>query len=288
MKTVGPDPNFHIPTVSWYPGHIAKARRLLREQLRWIDLVLELVDARLPEGSRVPDIAGLVGSRERLLVPTKVDLADRRETRAWQRVWERNGTSSVPVNAQTGAGLSGLLKEIQVRTQGLADRLAAKGRLGRSMRVLVMGLPNVGKSSLINRLVGRRKAVVADRPGVTRSLQWVRIAHGVELLDTPGVILPRLDSPLLGLKLALIGCLPDQAYDPVDMATAALLWINREFPGYLRGRYDTPLQSLQDLAVIRQFRLTGREWDIQRAARAFLQEFRSGRWGPITLERAVL
>lgn len=274
-----------IPLVSWYPGHIAKALREVREHLKLIDVVLELADGRLPAGSRVPDIDKLAGSKERLVVVTKGDLAEPAAVRGWQRAWERQGLESVLVNAQSGKGVPQLLAAIQRRSEALRQRLRARGRLARAPRVMVLGLPNVGKSSLINRLVRRSKVAVADKPGVTRVLHWVRITPEVEMLDTPGVMPPRLDDAPVRLQLVMIGCIPERAYDPLGMAQAAVPWLAREFPGYLKDKRGQPIATLPEFAAARGLRLGAAALDLERAARTFLHDFRAGKWGPITLDR---
>ncbi|MEB3330693.1 MAG: ribosome biogenesis GTPase YlqF [Candidatus Sericytochromatia bacterium] len=267
--------------INWYPGHIAKAQRELREKLKLTDFVLELVDARVPASSRFDVTRQLLGERPRIVVVTKADLADPASTQAWLRTFRVDGVASVVLNAQSGQGLAGLHKLMGEEAARVSAKMKARGRLPRASRVMVVGLPNVGKSSLINRLAKKRAAQVGDKPGVTRDIRWIRLGSTLELLDTPGIIPPKLEDQELALKLAMTGAVSTEAYDPILVAPAALDLLQRLAPATL-ATWASP--TVEEFARVRGIVGSGGHLDEGRAARMFLQDLRTGVLGPMTLD----
>ncbi len=268
-----------MPLINWYPGHIAKAQNRLKEQLKLIDVVLELVDARLPETSRFDVTRRLLGDKPSILVFTKTDMANPELTRAWMQAYEQRGLQVVAVNAQTGDNLQSLKRSLEKVKQVIDQRMRERGRLPRPIRVMVVGLPNVGKSSLINKLTGKRIAQVGDKPGITRDLRWIRIATGIELMDTPGIIPPKLDQETVALKLAITGAVSTEAYEPEEVAEAAIALLAMRGQDVLKTLGGTTLESI---ARHRGYLAIGGEADIPRTARTILKECRGGQVGPLT------
>ncbi|MDB5100570.1 MAG: ribosome biosis GTP-binding protein YlqF [Cyanobacteria bacterium RYN_339] len=267
--------------INWYPGHIAKAQNTLKEQLKLIDFVLELVDARLPQGSRFDVTNTLLGNKPRVLVFTKGDMADARRMNAWVAHYRKAGMAAVSLNAQTGQGLPGLKTLLQKQGEVVRARMVARGRLPRASRVMVVGLPNVGKSSLINKLVNKRRVKIGDKPGVTRNVSWIRLGSNLELMDTPGIIPPKLDDQDLALALAMIGAVSTEAYDPIVIVPEVITILNREAPHIMAAFPD---QSLEGIARQRGAMGPGGAPDVERAARQFMYDLRTGALGKLTLD----
>lgn len=273
-------------TIQWYPGHMAQARRLIKDNLRLVDVVLELVDARIPISSRNPDSPRIFQGRPSLIVMNKADLADPALTWAWKKFFQSKGEASVALDSKTGKGL-GELRRVAIDLS--RPRVRDKG-LKRPVRVMVVGIPNVGKSSLLNRLVGRRSAAVGDRPGITQGPQWVRAAEGMELLDTPGVLWPKFDDPQVGKKLAATGAIKEEVFDRQGVAEWVVDLLDREFGGLLEARYglltgQSSAARLEAIGWKRGLLAAGGRVDIDRAVSVVLDDFRSGRLGRITLDR---
>lgn len=267
--------------INWYPGHIAKAQSTLREKLKLTDFVLELVDARLPFSSRFDVTQTLLGSKTRIVVFTKSDLAEVGKTQRWLQHYRSLGVPAVIVNAQTGQGLGPLRQLMLAEAQRIDQRMRARGRLPRASRVMVVGLPNVGKSSLINKLAKKRSAQVGDKPGVTRDVRWIRLEKSLELLDTPGIIPPRLEDQSLALKLAMVGAVSTESYDPVLVVPVALELLSVCAPSLCQA---WPEAGLPGFARARGIVAPGGGMDEMRAARMFMQELRAGSFGPVTLD----
>ena len=280
-----------IVPVQWFPGHMAKTRRLMRDNLRLVDLVVELTDARIPQSSRNPEIDRIIGSKPRMLMLNKSDSADEQETRRWLGWYRERGIPAIPADCRTGRGLGQFLPTVR---QVLADQIARweqKGMAGRPIRIMVVGIPNVGKSSLINRLAGNKRAKVEDRPGVTRGKQWVPVDQSLELLDTPGMLWPRFEDRSVGIRLACTGAVRDEVMDLEELASRLIAYLGRRYPQALAERYriqPEPEESGYDLLTRagrkRGFVVRGGEIDTERMARVLLDEFRDGRLGRFTLE----
>ncbi len=278
--------------VQWFPGHMAKTRRMIGEQMKLIDIVVELLDARLPLSSRNPEIDELTRGKPRLVLLNKADLADEDATKAWLSWFAAEGIPAMSVDAAHAANLNAVVSKIQaVLADKLAER-AAKGMAGRTIKVMVVGIPNVGKSSVINKLAGRGSAQVGDRPGVTRSKQWVRLRKGMELLDTPGILWPKFESQAVGRRLAFVGSIKDDILDTEELACYLLAFLRTRYPAQLAARYKLPedTSGLSDYELLtlvgrkRGFVVSGGEIDTLRAANVLLDEFRGGKLGRITLE----
>ena len=280
-----------ITSVQWFPGHMAKTRRKMKEALPLVDLVAELLDARVPLASRNPDLRSIVGQKPRMVLLNKSDTADEAVTRRWIAAFAAQGVAALAVDCKSGKGLNQVLP---LAREILKDRIAAwerKGMGSRPIRVMVVGIPNVGKSSFINRLAKSGKAKVADRPGVTRGNQWFSIGKGGELLDTPGVLWPKFDDPAVGERLAFTGAVKDDVVDTEGLACRLLAWLRDAYPGRLEERYKlTDLEGLPGhellyaVAKKRGMLISGGELDTERAAATVLDEFRAGRLGRISLE----
>lgn len=278
-------------SIQWFPGHMAKARRQVEEKLKLVDVVFELLDARLPLSSRNPMIHDLVKHKPRLVLLTKCDLADERGNQIWMDYFRSQGTAVLPIDAQTGKGVG----QIQPATEKLLQPLFAarekKGIRSRKVRAMVLGIPNVGKSSLINRLAKRSAAVTGDRPGVTKAQQWIRIGQTLELLDTPGILWPKFDDPQVGMRLAASGAIKEEILPLEEVALYAVGYLSERYPELLAERY-----KLKDLAGLESAGLMaeigkkrgclqkGGEINFEKTAEIILNDLRSGRIGRITLE----
>lgn len=271
--------------INWYPGHIAKAQNTLKEQLKLIDFVLELVDARLPLSSRFDVTNQLLGQKPRVLVMTKSDLADPERTQAWLHHYRSQGLTVVPVNAQTGQGLPGLQKALENAGEHVRQKMIARGRLPRASRVMVVGLPNVGKSSLINKLARKKAAKVGNMPGVTKGVRWIRLGKTIELMDTPGIIPPKLEDQELALKLAIIGSVSSESYDPILVVPEAIALLERFAPHTVEGLEP---RTLEGFGRQRGFLRPGGEVDMERASRTFFHDIRTGALGIMSLDAPPL
>lgn len=273
--------------INWYPGHMAKAKRLLQEQVARVDAVIELCDARLPYSSRNPDLNYMLRSKARVLLLNKADLADPALTRQWQRFFQERGVACAAIAADRNAREA--LKAIERMTREKVERAEARG-MKRTVRVMVVGVPNVGKSTLINRLHGGAIAKVGDRPGVTRANQWVRVGEYLELLDTPGMLWPRLDDPVAARRLAYISAIRDEILDTFELSCALLDELLGACLEKVMERYHLTDATLRGQALMeavcrgRGFLLRGGEMDIDRACAVVLDEFRDGKLGRVTLE----
>ena len=281
--------NFAGP-INWYPGHMAKAKRLLSEQIRKIDLVLELCDARLPFSSRNPVLRQLAAGKKRIVLLNKADLADPAETARWLNCFRQDGTEAYAVDS-TKLKSKELIQIIQRSTKETVDKALARG-IRKTVKVMVLGVPNVGKSTLINSLRGKSIAQTGDRPGVTKSNQWIRISPYLELMDTPGMLWPRLDDQQAAKRLCYIGSLKDDIADPGMLALSLLEELTEICPEAVKTRFhigDAELKGMELMDAVcrgRGWLLKGNEYDYDRAARLVLDEFRGGKLGRVTLEKA--
>ena len=277
--------------INWYPGHMAKTRRLIDENLKLIDVVVEILDARVPVSSRNPDFDTLFASKPRVVVMNKFDLADERATAAWEKWYRDNGTRVLLSNSLNGKGVDRLAGEVKL---AIADKLARDAARGvtKAVRLMVVGIPNVGKSSLINRLAGRASAKTGDRPGVTRGKQWIRLKNGMELLDTPGILWPKFEDQRTGMHLAFIGSIRDEIMDVETLACHLLEYLRDYYAPLLVQRYklDGDISALEGYELLeyigkkRGFVVSGGEIDTYRAANVILDEFRAAKIGRVTLE----
>lgn len=276
--------------IQWYPGHMTKTRRMIAEQIKNVDAVCEILDARIPVSSRNPDVDELTAGKPRMVVLNRVDQADPEGTKRWAEHFRAKGYAVLESDAKSGVGtakFAGAVREL------LADKLRAyaeKGMTGRVVRVMILGIPNVGKSTFINKVAGRKTAKTEDRPGVTRSKQWVPIDRNLELLDTPGILWPKFDDQMVGLRLALIGSIKDEILNIDELSLELISYLKENYAGTLAARYEVeetverPVELLEAIAQKRGCVQRGNEIDYSKAAALVIDDFRSGRLGRITLE----
>lgn len=277
--------------IQWFPGHMAKTRRLIKENLKLVDVVIELLDARIPMSSRNPEIDKLVGSKPRIIALNKSDLSDPEKNRFWAEYFRKKNIEVIYTNAITGMGIDQLKNKLKEMTRVKVESAAAKGRIGRAIKTMVVGIPNVGKSAFINKIAGKASARTGDRPGVTRSNQWVRINPEIMLLDTPGILWPKFEDPETGLNLAFTGAIKDEIMDTVELASKLMERLAARYPENLKERYKLDqvqgkpgYMLLEEAGRNRGCLVSGGEVDLNRAAAIVLDEFRGGRIGKITLE----
>ena len=279
-------------TINWYPGHMKKATRMMEDSLRLVDAVVELRDARIPNSSRNPDVERIVGSKPRLIVLNRADQADAAATALWKKALTGEGALALEMDCKSRRGVNTFPAAARSLLKEKIERAEAKGQVGKALRFMVLGVPNVGKSSFINRLAGRKAAETSDRPSVTRGKQWITLNGGILLLDTPGILWPKFESPEVGYSLAWTGAINDNILD-VELVACRLLERLRElYPGAIEARYKfTPdpeapgYELLEAAARKRGFLISGGEVNTERMAHVLLDEFREGKLGRMTLER---
>lgn len=279
----------------WYPGHMTKAKRQMQEDIKLIDLVIELVDARIPLGSRNPDIDELGKNKARLILMNKADLADDAVSREWAAFFKEKGCHVVMLDARSKAAMKQVTAVVLEACREKIERDRKRGIKNRPVRAMVVGIPNVGKSTFINSYAGRACAKTGNKPGVTKGKQWIRLNKNVELLDTPGILWPKFEDQTVGLHLALIGAIKDEILNIDELSLALIGELTRYYPGVLASRYETaeqpldegaePVDILRQIAENRKCISRGNELDYSKAAALLLEEFRSGRLGKITIER---
>lgn len=280
-----------VDNLSWFPGHMTKTRRMITAEIKNMDAVCEILDARIPLSSRNPDVDELTAGKPRLVVLNRVDQADPGETRRWAAYFRGKGYAVLEANAKGGAGTAQFAAAVR---ELLRDKLAAwadRGQVGRTVRIMVLGIPNVGKSTFINKVAHRKTARAEDRPGVTRSKQWVPVDSTLELLDTPGILWPRFDDPEVGKRLAFTGAIKDDVVDMEELACCLMDYLSRRYAPVLAERYkievepdDSGYDLLEKAGRKRGFLMRGAQVDTQRMARVLLDEFRGGKLGRFTLE----
>ena len=277
--------------VQWFPGHMAKTRRLIGESLPLVDGIVEIVDARIPVSSRNPELDSWLKGKPRIILLNKADIADEASTRLWISHFEKQGIKTLPVDCKTGKGLGGFTGLVNQMLGSVLEKYKAKGMTGRTLRLMVVGIPNVGKSSFINCMAGGSKAKVADKPGVTRGNQWFTIGKGIELMDTAGVLWPKFEDPKVGERLAFTGAVKDVVTDVELLAVRLLDIVGLRYASMLEQRYKITVEEgmdgydlLQCIGKKRGMLISGGEIDTERASVMVLDEYRGGKWGRITLE----
>lgn len=275
--------------LQWYPGHMTKAKRQMQEDLKLIDLIIELVDARIPLSSRNPDIDELGKNKARLILLNKSDLADERYNEQWSAYFQKKGFYVVKVNAKSGAGLKSIQGVIQEACKAKIERDRRRGIKNRPIRAMVVGIPNVGKSTFINSYAGKACAKTGNKPGVTKGKQWIRLNKTLELMDTPGILWPKFEDQEVGKRLAFIGSIKDEILNLEELSLELLDYIRTNYPGLLNTRYGieeegTPVSLLEAVADKRKCLIRGQEIDYAKAAGIVMEEFRNGKIGRITLE----
>ena len=277
--------------IQWYPGHMTKAKRAMKEDIKLIDLVIELVDARVPLSSRNPDIDDLAKGKARMVLLNKSDLADERVNAQWAAWFEAKNIHAVKVDSRNKGTLKQVQSVVQEACKEKIERDRKRGIMNRPIRTMVVGIPNVGKSTFINSFAGKACAKTGNKPGVTKGNQWIRLNKTLELLDTPGILWPKFEDQAVGLKLALIGSINDQILNKDDLACQCIRILKERYPGMVTQRFGLetedkePAAILEDVARLRSCLMKGGELDIARAAAMVLDDFRAGKLGRVTLER---
>lgn len=277
--------------IQWYPGHMTKTRRMMQENIGLVDIVIELLDARIPYSSKNPEIDELAKNKHRIVILNKVDLADDKKTNLWIKYFEERNCKVILVNSITGKGIKDITEVSKELMKEKVERLKQRGRLFVPTRAMIVGIPNVGKSTLINKFVGKSLAKTGDKPGVTRGKQWIKIKKDFELLDTPGILWPKFEDQKVGLKLAFTGAVNDDILDTYTLALNLIDYLRQIYPNSLKERYkidfneeDKADKILENIGIARSFKTKGGEIDLQRASYILIDEFRACRLGKITLE----
>lgn len=279
--------------IQWFPGHMTKAKRMMEDQIKLVDVVVEMLDARIPRSSTNPMLMQVIGSKPKVIALNKTDMADPVQTEAWLNKLKNSGFPVCKVDCSSGKGVKQMVALVQQAAKPVIDKWVKKGLRQRSVRVMIVGIPNVGKSTLINRLVGRNKVVAADRPGVTRGQQWVTIAKGLELLDTPGVLWPKFEDPEVGFCLACTGAIKEDVFDRQDAVELLVERLIIRYPDALKNHYkidfsaeDGVVAVLEKIAVARGCIKGGGVLDLDKVYQLVLREFKSGKMGSYTLDEA--
>ena len=286
------DRNREVVPVQWFPGHMQKTRRLIKEHLKIVDVVIELLDARIPYSSANPLLREIIGGKPRIIALNKADLADAEVTHRWEMYFQKQNIPAIPLSVMSGRGIRRLVRQTEELARTRRERFVRRNGRPRAARAMIVGIPNVGKSSLINRLVGKAKARVENRPGVTKDRQWLKIGTDLELLDTPGILWPKFEDPEVGMKLAFVGSVSEDAYDSEPLAMAYLAWMCRHYPLHLIRRYRLTEEEIKQespdvLAAIGRKRgclLKGGAIDYDKVRRLLLAEFRSGKLGAVSFD----
>lgn len=274
----------------WYPGHMTKARRMMQENIKLIDLVIELVDARIPISSRNPDIDELGKGKSRIILLNKSDLADPVWNKKWVEYFSNQGMGVLEINSRTGMGIKSIQGLVQEVCKEKIERDRKRGIVNRPVRAMVVGIPNVGKSTFINSFAGKACAKTGNKPGVTKGKQWIRLNKGLELLDTPGILWPKFEDQQVGMRLAFIGSMNDEILIPDELACDLIEAIKELYPKALQERYEAdpagkPIEILEAVAESRKCYAKGEQLDLGKAAGILIDDFRSGKLGRMTLER---
>lgn len=284
-------PDFQKQYVQWFPGHMAKTRRLIKESLNLVDGVIEIVDARIPESSSNPELSEIIKKKPKIVLLNKCDVADENATKLWINYYKSKGIYALAVDCRTGKGLNQFIPTCKKALKDVINKNKARGMAGKSLRFMVVGIPNTGKSSFINRMAGKNKAVVADKAGVTRNNQWFNVGNGIELLDTPGVLWPKFEDPSVGDKLAFIGSVKDEVTDLESLSCRLLDVLKTTNPQMIENRYKiSDFENLEGWEILeligkkRGFLIRGGEINYERAAAIVCDEFRGGKLGRISLE----
>lgn len=289
--------------INWYPGHMAKTKRQIIEDLKLIDVVVEILDARIPLSSQNPDVKGYTKNKKKVVVLNKVDLADELETKKWVKYFESKGIPAVVTDSNSGKGINEVIRAVKEVSKENQEKFADKGRVGKSIRIMILGIPNVGKSSFINRITKKNSAQVGNRPGVTRQKQWIRIEDGIELMDTPGVLWPKFESEEVGLHLAFTGSIKDDILEKTEIAYQLLRFLVNNYLDNVIERYkldkaqveeilnsddeenNKVVEIMETIAKKRGAILSGGRIDYEKVSIILLDEFRSGKIGRITIEK---
>jgi ribosome biogenesis GTPase A len=283
--------NFEKMNIQWFPGHMTKAQRMIEDNIKLVDAVCEIIDARIPSASRNPDIDKLAAGKPRLVILNRVDLADPAITKRWRAYFEKSGVAVIETDAKSGKGINGFVPAVRKLLAEKISEYEAKGQVGRPLRVMILGIPNVGKSTFINKVAGRKAAIAGDKPGVTRGRQWINIDKSLDLLDTPGILWPKFDSQEIGELLAVTNAIKADVIDKETLAANFMLRLRNIYPQAITERYKfepdpdaNGFELLEEAAKKRGFLISRGEYDIERMANTVLTEYHDGKLGRLTLE----
>ena len=276
--------------LSWYPGHMAKTKKQLIEDLKLIDIVVEVVDARIPLASINPDIQEYIKDKTKIVVLNKADLADENETKNWVKKYNSQGITAVEVEASNGKNIQAVINKIKEEYEKIKEKYILKGRIGKAIRVMVIGIPNVGKSTFINSLAKRNTAKVGNKPGVTKQKQWIKIDNNIEIMDTPGMLWPRLDNQEYAMHLAFCGTIGEKSIDNEEIAYYLLEYLIKNYPNRIEERYNIKIENKETMEILEEIArkrgaiVSGGNINMQKISDIILNEFRSGKLGRITIE----
>lgn len=277
--------------IQWYPGHMTKTRRMMEENLKLVDAVCEILDARIPISSRNPDIDAICGNKPRMVILNRIDLADPNMVKVWSDYFKSRGMAVLATDCKTKRGINGFVPAVRTLLAEKLRRYAEKGQVGRPLKIMIVGIPNVGKSTFINQIAGRKGAKAENRPGVTRGKQWVTVDQGLLLLDTPGILWPKFEDPEVGMRLAYTGAVKDDVIDIESLACSLMRMLWLRYPDAIRSRYkiDLPPEAegwelLEAAGRKRGFLVSGGEVDLERMARVLMDEYRGSKLGKFTFE----
>lgn len=290
MKEKKEEKVFPKVRLSWYPGHMAKTKKQLIEDLKLIDIVVEVVDARIPLASINPDIQEYIKDKTKIVVLNKADLADENETKNWVKKYNSQGITAVEVEASNGKNIQAVINKIKEEYEKIKEKYIQKGRIGKAIRVMVIGIPNVGKSTFINSLAKRNTAKVGNKPGVTKQKQWIKIDNNIEIMDTPGMLWPRLDNQEYAMHLAFCGTIGENSIDNEEIAYYLLEYLIKNYPNRIEERYNIKIENKETMEILEEIArkrgaiVSGGNINMQKISDIILNEFRSGKLGRITIE----
>ncbi len=281
---------FHKVVLNWYPGHMAKTKKQIIEDLKLIDIVIEILDARVPLASQNPDIEEIIKDKKKIIVLNKADLADNNITKKWVEFYENKGIKAIAVESNNSKGIKDVIDSIKLEYETIKEKYSKKGRIGKAIRVMVVGIPNVGKSTFINSIAKRNTAKVGNKPGVTKQKQWIKITNEIELMDTPGMLWPKLDDKDLAMHLAFVGTIGDNAIDKEEIAYYLLEYLIKNYPERIKERFNIELEEKETMDVLESIArkrgaiISGGNINMQKISDIILNEFQNGKLGRITIE----
>lgn len=289
------DESYHKTNINWYPGHMAKTKKQIIEDLKLIDIVVEILDARIPLASQNPDIEYCIKNKKKIIVLNKADLADNNITNKWVEYYKKQGIKAIAVEANTSKGIKNVIEALKLEYSEIKEKYAQKGRIGKSIRVMVVGIPNVGKSTFINSIAKRNTAKVGNKPGVTKQKQWIKLTNEIELMDTPGMLWPKLEDQELAMHLAFVGTIGENSIDKEEIAFYLLEYLIKNYPERIKERFNVELKDennspketievLEDIARKRGAIISGGNINMQKVSDVILNEFQSGKLGRLTIE----
>lgn len=282
--------SYHKININWYPGHMAKTKKQIIEDLKLIDIVVEILDARMPLASVNPDIQNYIKDKKKIIILNKSDLADENITNEWIKYYKSKGINAIAIEANNGKGIPKVIDCIKSEYKSIEDKYIKKGRIGKAIRIMVLGIPNVGKSTFINKLAKRNTAKAGNKPGVTKQKQWIKIDNNIELMDTPGMLWPRLDDQELAMHLAFVGTIGENSIDNEEIAYYLIEYLKNTYPNKLKERYNVELDAKETMDIINEIAkkrgaiISGGNINMQKVSDIILNEFRSGKLGRITIE----